>query len=177
MRRWDLREVDVKPHQPDALETLCRLTEWLNERHIKLVGGLELEEVHLKRVAALRALDRDRTIDLVDPGEIEAGDRVYGRRRRQPAPAGIEARSEPARHRSRSRSIATSLTHRRQRSIPAAPDGVLMQMGERARATRFGQVMARLRFQSRRASGDTRQRGWFVTVDGVSRTFSSRRAR
>lgn len=31
--------VVVKPHQPDALQTLCELTQWLNERHIKLVGG------------------------------------------------------------------------------------------------------------------------------------------
>src|SRR5881398_198650 len=30
--------VVVKPHQPDALETLCRLTEWLNERGIQLIG-------------------------------------------------------------------------------------------------------------------------------------------
>ena len=29
----------VKPHQPEALETLCRLTEWLNARDIALVGG------------------------------------------------------------------------------------------------------------------------------------------
>src|ERR1041385_8296973 len=35
--------VVVKPHQPDALETLCRLTTWLNERAIKLVGLPEIE--------------------------------------------------------------------------------------------------------------------------------------
>ena len=35
--------VVVKPHQPDALETLCRLTTWLNERGIKLVGLPEIE--------------------------------------------------------------------------------------------------------------------------------------
>ena len=35
--------VVVKPHQPDALETLCRLTTWLNERDIKLVGLPEIE--------------------------------------------------------------------------------------------------------------------------------------
>src|SRR5260370_21910012 len=33
----------VKPHQPDALETLCRLTAWLNQRGIELVGGPEIE--------------------------------------------------------------------------------------------------------------------------------------
>src|ERR1043165_5362080 len=35
--------VVVKPHQPDALDTLCRLTTWLNERGIKLVGLPEIE--------------------------------------------------------------------------------------------------------------------------------------
>src|SRR5216683_2081166 len=35
--------VVVKPHQPDALETLCRLTAWLNQRGIELVGGPEIE--------------------------------------------------------------------------------------------------------------------------------------
>ena len=30
--------VIVKPHQPDALETLCRLTKWLSERGIAFVG-------------------------------------------------------------------------------------------------------------------------------------------
>src|SRR5437588_1580221 len=35
--------VVVKPHQPDALETLCRLTQWLNERGITLVGLPEIE--------------------------------------------------------------------------------------------------------------------------------------
>jgi NAD+ kinase len=31
--------VVVKPHQPEALETLCKLTEWLTARNIALVGG------------------------------------------------------------------------------------------------------------------------------------------
>jgi len=31
--------VVVKPHQPEALETLCKLTEWLTARGIALVGG------------------------------------------------------------------------------------------------------------------------------------------
>jgi len=31
--------VVVKPHQPEALETLCNLTEWLTARGIALVGG------------------------------------------------------------------------------------------------------------------------------------------
>lgn len=40
--------VVVKPHQPDALETLCRLTAWLNERQIKLVGVPEIERERIE---------------------------------------------------------------------------------------------------------------------------------
>jgi NAD+ kinase len=38
----------VKRHQPDALQTLCRLTEWLNERGISLVGGPEIERERIE---------------------------------------------------------------------------------------------------------------------------------
>lgn len=40
--------VVVKPHQPDALETLCKLTEWLHERQIKLVGGQSLDRERIE---------------------------------------------------------------------------------------------------------------------------------
>src|SRR6185436_20506938 len=40
--------VVVKPHQPDALATLCRLTEWLNKRNISLVGTPELEHERIE---------------------------------------------------------------------------------------------------------------------------------
>jgi NAD+ kinase len=40
--------VVVKPHQPDALETLCRLTTWLNERGIKLVGLPDIERERIE---------------------------------------------------------------------------------------------------------------------------------
>jgi NAD+ kinase len=33
----------LKPHQPEALKTICELVEWLAERGIKVVGGPELE--------------------------------------------------------------------------------------------------------------------------------------
>jgi NAD+ kinase len=36
--------VVVKPHQPDALQTICRLVEWLNEHSISLIGTPELEK-------------------------------------------------------------------------------------------------------------------------------------
>ena len=40
--------VVVKPHQPDALATLCRLTEWLNARGIKLIGGLDVDRERIE---------------------------------------------------------------------------------------------------------------------------------
>ncbi len=40
--------VVVKPHQPDALATLCRLTEWLNARGIKLIGSLDVDRERIE---------------------------------------------------------------------------------------------------------------------------------
>src|SRR5260370_42067091 len=41
--------VVVKPHQPDALDTLCRLTEWLNKKEIQLVGQTEIAHEQIER--------------------------------------------------------------------------------------------------------------------------------
>ncbi len=38
----------VKPHQPDALKTLCELTIWLAERGISLIGGPEIERSRIE---------------------------------------------------------------------------------------------------------------------------------
>jgi NAD+ kinase len=40
--------VVVKPHEPDALETLCRLTTWLNERGIMLFALPEIERERIE---------------------------------------------------------------------------------------------------------------------------------
>jgi NAD+ kinase len=40
--------VIVKPHQPDALETLCALTTWLSERKIAFVGLPEIEREQIE---------------------------------------------------------------------------------------------------------------------------------
>jgi len=40
--------VVVKPHQPDALLTLCRLTEWLNRRDLRLIGGPDIERERIE---------------------------------------------------------------------------------------------------------------------------------
>jgi NAD+ kinase len=55
--------VVVKPHQPDALETLCLLTEWLNKRDIKLVGGESLDRESIEHQTGC-------PVDTVSEGEL-----------------------------------------------------------------------------------------------------------
>jgi len=55
--------VIVKPHQPDALETLCRLTTWLNEHGIRLVGPTEVERETIEHRTGC-------TIDVVNESEL-----------------------------------------------------------------------------------------------------------
>lgn len=38
----------LKPHQPDALRTICELVKWLDERGITLVGGPEIERQRIE---------------------------------------------------------------------------------------------------------------------------------
>ena len=38
----------LKPHQPDALKTICELVTWLDERRIELVGGPEIERERIE---------------------------------------------------------------------------------------------------------------------------------
>jgi NAD+ kinase len=38
----------LKPHQPDALKTICELVTWLDERGIELVGGPEIERERIE---------------------------------------------------------------------------------------------------------------------------------
>jgi NAD+ kinase len=38
----------LKPHQPEALKTICELAVWLAERNIQLVGGPELERERIE---------------------------------------------------------------------------------------------------------------------------------
>jgi NAD+ kinase len=40
--------VMVKPHQPEALRTICQLIEWLDERGIKLTGTPELDRERIQ---------------------------------------------------------------------------------------------------------------------------------
>src|SRR5437899_5948051 len=62
--------VVVKPHQPDALQTLCRLTEWLSQRDIKLVGGPEIERERIEHetgcgVESVEPAEHSRVVDLI----------------------------------------------------------------------------------------------------------------
>ena len=38
----------LKPHQPDALKTICDLVTWLDEREIELIGGPEIERERIE---------------------------------------------------------------------------------------------------------------------------------
>jgi NAD+ kinase len=40
--------VVLKPHQPDALKTMCELTIWLAQRRITLIGGPEIERERIE---------------------------------------------------------------------------------------------------------------------------------
>jgi len=41
--------VVLKPHQPDALQTMCDLTTWLTSRGISLVGGPEIDRQRIEQ--------------------------------------------------------------------------------------------------------------------------------
>ena len=62
--------VIVKPHQPDALETLCILTKWLSERGIVFVGPPDIEREQIEHqtgcsVEVLSEEELPRRVDLI----------------------------------------------------------------------------------------------------------------
>ncbi len=57
--------VVVKPHQPDALQTVCRLVEWLSTHSITLVGTLDLERERIEHETGC-------AIETVSPEELAA---------------------------------------------------------------------------------------------------------
>ncbi|PYS22182.1 MAG: NAD(+) kinase [Acidobacteria bacterium] len=62
--------VVVKPHQPDALETLCQLTTWLSGRGITIVGVPEIERERIEhqtgcRVEVLDDAELAKHVDLI----------------------------------------------------------------------------------------------------------------
>lgn len=68
--------VVVKPHQPDALDTLCRLTEWLSEREIQLVGLADIahEEIKQKTGCAVEIVKEEQLAASVDLILVLGGD-------------------------------------------------------------------------------------------------------
>ena len=62
--------VIVKPHQPDALETLCALTTWLSERGIVFVGLPEIEREQIEhhtgcKIQLLSESEMPQRVDLM----------------------------------------------------------------------------------------------------------------
>ena len=68
--------VIVKPHQPDALETLCRLTRWLNERQITLVGppSIARERIEHETGCAVQVVKEELLPQQVDLILVLGGD-------------------------------------------------------------------------------------------------------
>src|SRR5882762_10424865 len=68
--------VVVKSHQPDALDTLCRLTEWLNQKGIQLVGQAEIahEQIEQQTGCAVKIVPDDQLASSVDLILVLGGD-------------------------------------------------------------------------------------------------------
>jgi NAD+ kinase len=66
----------VKPHQPDALKTICGVVKWLNERGMTLVGGPELERERIEHETgcAVEALELEKLVATVDLMLVLGGD-------------------------------------------------------------------------------------------------------
>jgi NAD+ kinase len=66
----------VKPHQPDALKTICGVVEWLAERGIVLVGGPEIERERIEHETgcAVEALDHEELAGSIDLMLVLGGD-------------------------------------------------------------------------------------------------------
>jgi NAD+ kinase len=50
----------LKPHQPDALRTVCELVRWLNERGITLVGTPEIERQRIEHETGCAVMELPR---------------------------------------------------------------------------------------------------------------------
>jgi NAD+ kinase len=66
----------LKPHQPDALKTLCELTIWLAERGISLLGGpeIEREQIEHQTGCGVQAVEPDKLAGSVDLILVLGGD-------------------------------------------------------------------------------------------------------
>jgi NAD+ kinase len=68
--------VVVKPHQPDALDTLCRLTGWLDQRGIRLIGSpkIERERIEHETGCSVEVVDEDQLAQTADLILVLGGD-------------------------------------------------------------------------------------------------------
>jgi len=66
----------LKPHQPDALKTICELVTWLDERGIELVGGPEIERERIEHETgcAITEVPRDEIAATADLMLVLGGD-------------------------------------------------------------------------------------------------------
>jgi len=66
----------LKPHQPEALKTICELVVWLAERDIKLVGGPEVEREQIEHQTGcpVDEINSEKLADDVDLILVLGGD-------------------------------------------------------------------------------------------------------
>ena len=66
----------LKPHQPQALKTICELTVWLGQRGIQLVGGpqIERERIEHETGCAVREVELDALAGASDLVLVLGGD-------------------------------------------------------------------------------------------------------
>lgn len=66
----------LKPHQPDALRTICDLVAWLAKRNITLVGGPEIERERIEHQTgcSVEQVSRDNIAHEVDLMLVLGGD-------------------------------------------------------------------------------------------------------
>lgn len=66
----------LKPHQPQALKTLCDLTLWLGQRGIELVGGPEIERERIEHETgcAIDQVESEKLANAVDLILVLGGD-------------------------------------------------------------------------------------------------------
>src|SRR5882724_9415893 len=66
----------LKPHQPDALRTICELAIWLSARGIELVGGPEIERERIEHETgcAVKEMPQEQISESVDLILVLVGD-------------------------------------------------------------------------------------------------------
>lgn len=66
----------LKPHQPEALETICSVVQWLHERGIQLVGSPEIERERIEHETgcSVETLERESLAAGVDLILVLGGD-------------------------------------------------------------------------------------------------------